>query len=242
MAQTWSRPESTWLDPLVADPRRRRIEPTVPPPKSRLVLGLLIGFLAGVLIAAPTVYALGSHDDQPVVPTPSVAPTGQAALGVFEKNQLALNQPKFSGDLAVLAASWLPFVSNCLTDTETGGPKLGSDMSDVVLCRYGNVYIHFVQFKSAGQRDDARAYRERLNTRSRALAPGLAAPTQKPRASDPAPGNYVEYALAGPDKKPIAGVWWDTGDDKAVAIFLEAGYQILGKSWEPLRDLWQRQS
>jgi hypothetical protein len=112
-----------------------------------------------------------------------------------------------------------------------------------VLCRYGNVYIHFAQFKSPLERDRARTYRQRLNTESRALAPGMADPTRKPRTSDPAVGTYIEYALVGQDHKPAAGLWWDTEDDKAISVYLEANWdQMLGKSWDPLRDLWQRHS
>jgi hypothetical protein len=235
-------PGNRWPDPLAGSPGGRRIEPTVAPRKSRLWLGLLIGFLVGVLIAAPTVFVLRSGGGSPASVTPSAAPTGAAALGVFEKSQLAVNQPKFQGDLAVLAASWLPFVSNCVTDKESGGPKVDAATSAVVLCRYGNVFIHFVQFKGTAQRDVARAYRERLHTESTTLAPGMVAPAQKPRTSDSTIGTYVEYALAGPDKKPVAGIWWDTGDTKAVAVYLETSYDSLGNSWDPLRDLWQRHS
>jgi hypothetical protein len=241
-------PGDNWSDPLAdsfgGDPAsfQRRIEPSVPRRKSRLLLGLLLGFLGGILIAAPTVFVLKPGDGPPASVTPSASATGQAALGVFEKNQLAVNQPKFQGDLGILAASWLPFVSNCVTDKEAGGPKLDAATSAVVLCRYGTVFIHFVQFKGTAQRDVARAYRERLHSESAALAPGMVAPVQKPRTSDTTVGTYVEYALAGPDKKPIAGIWWDTGDAKAVAIYLETSYRSLGNSWDPLRDLWQRRS
>jgi hypothetical protein len=244
---SWSVQEPVWADPLAGDNDpsgyQRRIVPTAPRRKSRLLLGILIGFLAGVLIAAPTAFFLAPGDDGTPVPTPSAGPANPPALGAFEQNQLALNRPKFQNDLATLAASWLPFVTNCLTNSESGGPKIGMDERAHVLCRYGNAYVHFAQFKSPLERDRARAYRQRLNTESPALAPGVAAPERKARSSDQAVGTYIEYALLGSDKKATAGIWWDPEDDRGAAIYIEASWdQILGKSWDPLRDLWQRHS
>lgn len=244
--QTWSVADPTWPDPIDSDPNRwgPRITPTPPKPKSRLVVGLLAGLVAGIVIAGPTAYFLAPSDSKPTVtPTASPSAANSAPVGPFEQNQLALNRPKFHDDLATLAASWLPFVSNCLTDQEKGGPKLGVDEKAHVTCRYGNVFVHFAQFKSALDRDHAREYRQRLNAEGRTIAPGAVDPVRKPRTSDPAEGTYIEYALVGPDKHPTAGIWWDSGDGKAVAVYMEASWDpILGKSWEPLRDLWQRHS
>jgi hypothetical protein len=244
VAQTSVSPQSPWTDPLAVDPNnwQPRIVPTPPQPKSKLWIGVLAGFLIGVLLAAPTVYFLTPGDSDPAPsPTTPTAPAAAAALGPLEKNQLALNRPRFHDDLAVLAASWLPFVTNCLAAGEEGGPRIGPDEKEHVLCRYGNIFIHFAWYKTPVDRNNAREDRKRFSTQFQNLAPGLSGAVQKPRTSDPTVGTYIEYALDA--HGPAAGIWWDATDDKSVAIYLEANWDnSLGKSWDPLRDLWQRHS
>jgi hypothetical protein len=140
-------------------------------------------------------------------------------------------------------------MSNCLANQDDGGAKLGDDELAHVVCRYGNVFVHFEQYKSPLDRDRAREFRQRLNTENRSVAPGMAEPSRKARTSDPAVGTYLEYAVqqtsgdkADAVKFSTTGIWWDGEDDKATAVLIEANWDVLGKSWEPLRDLWQRHS
>jgi hypothetical protein len=171
---------------------------------------------------------------------PSPAATPSPSMHPFEANQLALNEPKFSGDLVPLAKPWLPYLGSCISDTDTGGPKLLADETKHVFCRYGGVSVHFAQYKSLTAVGLERTYRQQLNLTTDSLAPGQEAPSRKSGAVSKVPGDYVEYALKGDDGRPLCGMWWNR-DNSTGAVFVEGLCQeALGGSWAPLRDLWQR--
>lgn len=217
--------------------------PASPPQGPRkLILGVVGGLLVGALLAGTVGYLVGANtgEDRPGDATSSPAPGG---LRPYESAQLAINKEKFSGDLAVLAERWLPWVSGCAANTDEGGPQLPADEKVHVFCRYGDVSAHFAEYSSAGTRDAARAYRYRLNLDAADLAPGMEKPARKRGGSSNASGNYVEYAFRGSDKQPLCGIWWDRDDSTSAAFYLETlCQQDLGGKWEPLRDLWQRYS
>jgi hypothetical protein len=237
-------PVSPWPDlPPVGPPR---ILPSPRPPRSKLVPGLLIGVLAGLLIFVPTGYFLRAATVHPKAsPTqgPTAAPVDTSgAISAFERNQLSLNQGKVTGDLATFAKSWLPYVSGCNTNADANGPKLGDGESTRVLCHYGAVTVYFVQFTSTGTRDAALGRRKTMNSDAKQLMPGVADLKQRKTTSGNANGNYVEYGFKAESGRQYAAIWWDN-TDTAVGGFLVAEWKDgLQESWEPLRDLWQRYS
>jgi hypothetical protein len=248
----WTQPATGWTNEPAPDllggqgapAWQPRIVPSPPPPRGRLLLGLLVGLVAGVLAAGPAGYLLGGRTaERPGPPGPTTpGPSSTPSLPPFEANQLALNKPKFQADLAPLAEPWLPRVGGCLTNTEPGGPKLGTGERARVLCRLGVVAVNFVSYSSSIDKDQARAYRQRLNAEGQQLAPGLAESARKAGGSGGPAGNYIEYALRNSSGRTISGVWWDR-DDSPAAVYIETLWEEgLGAKWEPLRDLWQRHS
>jgi hypothetical protein len=246
--QAWN---SGWTDPAPppaaegAPPAwQPRIVPSPPPQRGKLILGLVIGLVAGMLIAAPATYFLAPSRDDGAKPRTDPSPSAsRAALQAFEQNQANLNKAKFSGDLVPMAQPWLPYMSSCLLNTDDGGPRLGTDESTHVMCRYGGVFVHFVTFKGPLERDRSRAFRQRLNGESKALAAGMEEPSRKPRTSDKTVGTYLEYALKNSEQRVLTGIWWDPEGDKPIAMYVEARWEeVLGGSWDPLRDLWQTRS
>ena len=225
-------------------PWQPRITPQPAPTRSRLLLGLLIGLLVGALLAGVGGYFVGAATADGTVtadPTTSTAPSGQA-LPPYEASQLALNKAKFDGDLAPLAEPWLARMGGCVTDTETGGPKLQPDEKKHVFCRYGSVSIHFALYGTKPGRDNNRSYRQQLATTASDLAPGLQEPAQKPGGVSGAPGSYVEYAFRDSEGRALCGLWWDR-DEGLAAMFIETLCEAgIGGNWDALRDLWQRHS
>jgi hypothetical protein len=217
--------------------------PAASPSRTKWVLGVVIGVLAGALVAGTLGYVIGAAgaDEKPNDPTSRPGP--ETSLRPYEARQLALNKEKFSGDLAVLAEPWLPWVGACAANTDPNGPKLPADEKVHVFCRYGNVSVHFAEYNSAANRDNARAYRHRLNLDGFDLVPGMGQPARKHGGSTNAQGNYVEYAFRGSDGRALCGIWWDRDDSTSAAFYLETLCQeTLAGTWEPLRDLWQRYS
>jgi len=237
-------PVSPWPDlPPVGPPR---IVPSPRPPRSKLVPGLLIGILVGLLLFAPAGYFVRAATVHPkATPTaaPSAAPVDSpGVLSAFERNQLSLNQGKVTGDLAPLARSWLPYVSGCNTNADPNGPKLGDGESTRVLCHYGAVTVYFVQFNSVGTRDAALGRRKTMNSDAKQLMPGVADLKKRKTTSGNAEGNYVEYGFKGDNGHSYAGVWWDNTDSPVGGFLVADWHEGLSDNWEPLRDLWQRYS
>lgn len=229
--QRWA-PRST--DPYALD------EPA-PPGRGtpRFLTGLVIGLVVA-LLAATGAFFIGSATAGKPAAGPSAAPS--PSLHAFEANQKAINEAKFSGDLATLAQPWLPYLGTCLSDTDQYGPKLLDDETKHVFCRYGGVSVHFAQYKSEAALNAERNYRRQLNETTESLAPGAQAPGQKEGGVSHAQGDYVEYALKGGDGRPLCGIWWNR-TQSSDAVFMEAlCHEDLGDQWAPLRDLWQRYS
>jgi hypothetical protein len=265
-ASGWTNPEPrqpAWTngDPLLGAPAegspgwRPRIEPTPRPPRrGRLVIFAVIGLLAGLLIAAPVGFIVGSRNaDDSTEPKSanSAAPSASASLGPFEASQLALNKTKFDGELATFAEPWLPWIGGCSTNTEANGPKLNAGEKTRIFCRYGGPsVIFFVLYNSVAERDKARLSRERQNLDADQLAPGVKPSASRGGASgtpSAAPGGaagvtYVEYAFRNSAGRTIAGIWWGRNDSPASAYLEVPWEEGLGAKWEPIRDIWQRRN
>jgi hypothetical protein len=196
---------------------------------------LVVALLAGV-----GAYFLGTATGGKPAPTPSAAPS--ASLHLFEARQRALNEAKFGGDLAPLAQPWLPYLGACLSDTDSGGPKLHANETRHVFCLFGGVQVHFAQYKSEAATNAERAYREQLNQTTDSLAPGQQVPSRKTGGVSHAPGDYVEYALKASDGRPLCGIWWNLEHSSGAVYLLALCREVLGGEWPPLRDLWQRYS
>ena len=240
--QDWTHPP-VWNggpDPLLDNggmERQPRITPSQRPRRSRLVPGLLIGLLLGAGAAGPTGYFLHSGKSSPK-PKPSATPS----LSVYEAQRLELNKAKFSGDLAKLAEPWLPYLGDCLSNLDGGGPQLAKDELVHITCTDGGVKVVFEVYQSAAARDAARAIHVEANSNATYLAPGLMAPGRRNGGVSKAPGNYIEYAYRNLSNEVVSGVWWDRDDDTS-SLTIEAIYgRELGGKWDPLRDMWQHHS
>jgi hypothetical protein len=234
-----------WTDPPAEDAQtwRPRIEPS-PPRKSRLVLGILIGALAGLLVFGAAGFFIGRTTADPeATPTtspPTARPTG--ALPPYEAGQLELNRAKFSGDLATIAEPWLASVGGCVSSSDQFGPKLDPGEQTRVFCEFNNVSVFFVQYKSVADRDAKRATRQKQNTDAQALTPGAAQPSRKTTPSGKATGNYIEYAFragSNTQARTTCGIWWEL-ENAPVAAFIEVYWTDIGEKWDALRDVWQR--
>jgi hypothetical protein len=220
---------------------------------------MLLGLLAGLVLFGPTGYLVRVATvpaSAAPTPGPTPAPSGTGTLPAFERNQLALNQGKVNGDLAVFARSWLPYITGCNTSAvpsasagaspspspTANAPKPGDGESTRVVCRYGNVTVYLIQFTAAADRDRALARRKTQAADTKALLPGIADQQQRKAASGNATGNYLEYGFKAANGRVSAAIWWDN-TATAVAGYLVADWHDgLNESWAPLRDLWQRYS
>jgi hypothetical protein len=219
-----------------SSPSRRRIQPSPRPTRGQLVLGLLVGLLAGVLIAGTAGFFVGrgAAGGTPATTTPSAQSRYLASL-------VATNRAKFSGELATLASPWLADISGCVSNADSGGPALASGDSAHVLCRDGAMYVHFVAYSSPAATAAARDFRQQLALATPAIMSGMTQPGRKLGGTTNTPGTYVEYAVRTKDDPALCGVWWDR-DGSTSAVYVEVLCDTLGGTFEPLRDLWQRHS
>jgi hypothetical protein len=234
-----STPPPSWLGLESGGPRR--IEPSPPePPKSRFLLGLVIGLVVAALVGVGGYFLGSSTGTSSADPTPSTS--AGPSLHPYESVQAELNKTKLDGPLAALAQPWLPWLGNCTVSGQPGGPTLQQTESKHVFCRYGGVSVHFSVYKTANDRDLERTFRQQLHGQSGDLAAGQQEPGTKTGPVSGVAGNYIEYALKGSDNRALCGLWWDRNGE-TTSIFLETLCQEgLGGSWDPLRDLWQRYS
>jgi hypothetical protein len=217
---------------LGGSPYDRRITPSPPPPRGKLILGLVVGFVAGLLVFGTGGFFAGRGSaGAPVTPAPTSEPSYVAGL-------VATNQAKFTGELAALAKPWLADMSGCAAETDPGGPQLGQGERHHVLCRDGGMYIHFVTYVSADEKGNDRSYRQQLALSAGAILAGSEQPARKLGGVTGAPGNYVEYATRSAKSPALCGVWWDL-DDTASSVYVDVLCESLGGKWDPLRAVWQ---
>lgn len=223
-----------------------RIIPSPPPQRGRLIVGLLIGSLAGLLVFGVSGFFIGrftvgdSVDPQPSPSAVAATPT----LPAYERSQLTLNEAKFSGELADFAEPWLPWVAACLKNGDRGGPPLNPGESLRVLCKFGGMSVYFVQYASIAERDKIRIRNLGQNVDARQIAPGVASAEQdRATPSGRSRGGYVEYAYrvgSGAAARTVSGLWWDDADRPVGAYLLAFWAEGAGENWEPMRDVWGR--
>jgi len=220
----------------------RRIEPSPPPDRGRLIVGIVAGLVAGLLVFGTGGWFAGRATAPKSATT--VASSSAPRLGVFEQSQVALNRPHFtSTGLAAIADGWLPYLSSCGRNGEHGGPRLNPGEKSRVRCTLDGMSAMFVAYGSVSDLDAARAKTLGQNVDARTLTPGVATATQRPAPSGRTSGNYVEYAYKvteGGTVRPVAGLWWDDGHTLAAAYLLAYWKEGLGEKWQPMRDLWSR--
>jgi hypothetical protein len=244
----WS---DTGSDPLFGDDRspwQPRITPSPPPQRGKLLLGLLIGALGGLLVFGGAGFAVGrlSAPDAPAplaTPSATSTPNDAANLPPYEQSQAEVNKPKFTGELATFAEGWVPYAGDCVKSGERGGPGLAEGEAVRIACEYGSALVYFVQYKSIADRDKTRIRNLGQNVDARQLTPGVAAGGEKETPSGRSSGSYIEYAYSfgeGAAARTVAGLWWDDADRPVGAYLLSYWKEELGQSWEPLRDLWGR--
>ncbi len=231
--------------PLTRGPR---IEPSPPPQRNRLLLGLLAGLLSGLLLFGIGGFVLGRTTADPAAASdpagvPTQQPSPAPALGVYEQSQVALNQTRLTGALAPLAQGWLPYLSACDRNGEPGGPALNRGEKARVRCRFDGMSVIFVEYATVADRDKARVKTLGQNVDARTLAPGAGAAGEKVSPSGRTTGSYVEYAYTVTERQvpqTVSGIWWDDAGTPVAAYMLAYWKGGVGESWAPMREVWAR--
>jgi hypothetical protein len=228
-----------------AAPPGRRIEPSPPPQRSRLIVGLLAGLVAGLVLFGTGGYFAGRATAPEAAAEPSTpAPAPSSPLGVFEQNQVAVNQPDFAGSsLTAISEGWLPYLSTCSRSGTPGGPKVNAGEKVRVRCTLDGMSAIFVEYESVAERDKARVKAMGQAVDARTLTPGVAPAAERPTPSGRTTGNYLEYAFRlteGGTTRTVSGMWWDDAQAPVAGYLLAYWKEGLGEKWEPMRDLWSR--
>jgi hypothetical protein len=254
-------------------PPGRRIVPSPPPERSRLLVGVLAGLVAGLVIFGTAGYfigraaapdsapnraapnrgsptsgarppAAGSTPGEVPAPATDATPGQSGSLGVFERNQIAINRPAFAGTgLTALAEGWLPYLATCVRSGRPGGPALNAGEKNRVRCTLDGMSAIFVEYKSVADRDRARARVVAQVADARSLTPGVGAVATRATPSGRTEGNYVEYAYRLTERgttRTISGIWWDDARTPVAGYLLAYWTEGVAESWEPMRDLWSR--
>ncbi|AGZ45384.1 hypothetical protein AFR_35640 [Actinoplanes friuliensis DSM 7358] len=220
-----------------------RIEPTPKQPKGRYLIPALAGLVAGLLIFGTGGFFAGRATGGTDTPAPPAPPaptaTAPAGLGPYEQNQVALNQPKLTGSLAVISQGWLPNLSGCSRSGEKGGPVLNKGEKVRVRCEMDAMSAIFVEYATDADRDKARVKTLGQNVDARKLTPGVGPATERATPSGRTNGNYVEFAYPA-SGKTVSGIWWDDAATPVAAYLLAYWKEGTGSQWEPMRDIWAR--
>ncbi|MBB4697410.1 hypothetical protein [Paractinoplanes abujensis] len=220
-------------------PPGRRIEPSPPPERNRLVVGILAGLVVGLLLFGTGGYFAG-RATAPKTPeaAPAPAPTATGGLGVFEQSQVTINREDFAGTgLTTMSEGFLPYLSACARPKANAGEKLR------VRCTLDGMSAIFVEYNSVADRDKARVKALGQAVDARSLTPGVAPAVEQATPSGRVTGNYVEYAYRLTESgatRTVAGIWWDDAQTPVAGYLLAYWEDGLGAKWDPMRDLWSR--
>jgi hypothetical protein len=237
-AEHWRAPLSAMPMDRLGEPRPADPAPVLPPSRGKLLLGPAIGLLAGLLLFGTAGFFVGRGHAPAAAARVSRQPTPEPSVVAA---LVANNRAKFSGELREPAEPWLADLSGCLDDHDQSGPKLAPGEQQHVLCRDGSLYVHFVTYSSADEKESDRGYREQLALGTSAILAGSEQPGRKLGGRTGAPGTYVEYATAPAHSAALCGIWWDR-DNTASAVYSDALCDSLGGTWDPLRAVWQQHS
>ncbi|GGQ57387.1 hypothetical protein [Couchioplanes azureus] len=219
-----------------------RIVPTPKPPRSRFVVPALAGLVAGLLIFGTGGWFVGrstAPEPRPTGSTAAAPDPAPSAPGIYEQNQVAINQPRFAGSLATVAQGWLPHLSGCSRSGEDKGPVLNRGEKARVRCEMDAMSVIFVEYATTADRDKARVTTLGQNVDARTLTPGVGPVVERATPSGRTKGNYVEYAyrVSG---RTVAGIWWDDASTPVAAYLLAFWKEGAREKWEPMRDIWAR--
>lgn len=234
-------PDRFGFEPTPAYSSGPRIEPTPKQPRGRFLIPALIGLTTGLLIFGTGGWFLGRSTAPDLNPAPtasSAAPT-PTTQGVYEQNQIAINQPKFAGPLGPVAQGWLPYLSGCSRSGEKDGPKPGRGEKARVRCEMDAMSVIFVEYATTADRDKARVTTLGQNVDARTLTPGVGPTAERATPSGRTTGNYVEYAYQVTGRT-VAGIWWDDTATPVAAYLLAYWKEGAGEKWDPMRDVWAR--
>lgn len=222
-----------------------RIEPSPPPQRNRIIIGLVAGLLAGLIVFGAGGFFLGRSTGREAAPAPapSTPPSAEPSLGLYEQSQVTLNQAKLTGAVGPIAQSWLPHLSSCARNGDPGGPPLNPGEKSRVRCRFDGMSAIFVEYANVAERDKARVTTLSQNVDARTLTPGVGAATETTTPSGRTTGNYVEYAYTVTEnkvKQTVSGIWWDDAQTPVAAYILAYWKDGVGQSWGPMREVWAR--
>ena len=223
--------------------RGPRIEPSPPPQRNRLIIGLIAGLLTGLVVFGAGGFFLGRTDSSQAAPIPAPEPSAIPSLGVYEQSQLTINQAKLTGTLAPIAQGWLPYLSSCARTGDPGGPSLNKGEKARVRCRFDGMSVIFVEYATVTERDKARVKTLSQNVDARTLTPGVGPAAEKAGPSGRTNGSYVEYGYTVTEnnqKLTVAGVWWDDAPTPVAAYMLAYWKDGVAESWAPMREVWAR--
>ncbi|MDT4993660.1 MAG: hypothetical protein QOH97_3552, partial [Actinoplanes sp.] len=240
----YGREPDPWDSPFPPIRPGPRIEPSPPSHRGRLLVGALAG-LAGLIIFGTGGFFVGR---QTATAAPAVTRTASGpaagALPLYERSQLALNQPKIPPSLTAVSQGWLPYLTGCSRNGEPGGPVPNDGEKARVRCSLGGMSVIFVEYSSVSDRDKARAKVLGQNVDARTLTPGVkpvadavAAPSTRTN------GSYVEYAYQvteGTAVRTVAAIRWDDAQTPVAGYLLAYWTDSLASDWAPVRDLWGR--
>lgn len=211
----------------------RRIEPSPPPERNRLFTGIAAGLVVGLLLFGTGGYFAG----RATAPKSPPAATS-AGPGVFEQNQMAVNQDNFQGTgLTAISVGFLPYLSACTRPKANAGEKVR------VRCTLDGMSAIFVEYDSLADRDRVRVRALGQAVDARSLTPGAAPAAERATPSGRVTGNYLEYAYRLTESgvtRTVSGIWWDDARTPVAGYLLAYWKEGLGEKWEPMRDLWSR--
>jgi hypothetical protein len=222
-----------------------RIEPSPPSHRGRLLVGALAGLAAGLIIFGTGGFFAGrvTATAAPAVTRTASGPAA-GALPLYERSQLALNQPKIPASLTAVSQGWLPYLTGCSRNGDPGGPVLNDGQKARARCSLGGMSVIFVEYSSVAERDKARVKALGQNVDARTLTPGVkpgadavAAPSTRTN------GSYIEYAYQvteGKAVRTVAAIRWDDAQTPVAGYLLAYWTDGLAADWAPMRDLWGR--
>lgn len=210
----------------------------------KILLRICAAGVAGLLLVGAG-YSVGQRTSAPAAPAPSTAPT--AELGSYAERQRAVNRASVPpGELNAFAQTWMAAVADCRSNTESQGPALAQGEQTRVQCDAGLAALYLVSYRTAVDKDKARARHVNQSAATATLVPQAAPPAQRPTTSGSSSGWYIEYAykvVAGDRAGDIVvSLWWENQQNLAAGYLVAYWAEGLATRWDPLRDLWQRHS